>query len=284
MLDQAAKLRNMVGKKCDNKKAKIITVTSGKGGVGKSNFVINLGIYLQSIGKKIMIFDADIGMGNDDILMGITGNWNFFDVISGDREIEDVIIEGPSGIKLLRGGSAVNRIEELTEEEKERFFKKLSALKDFDYIIMDTGAGVSRNVLGFISCCDEVIFITTPEPTSITDCYSLIKATNHFKLKSTGSIIVNRVFSKKEGEEVYNKLKNVSKRFLNMDLKYLGFVYEDKRLTQSVREQKPFIINFPNSIISNNIKDIGNALIGEKNNSENTGVETLFKKIFNIFS
>ena len=287
MLDQAERLRRMANIASNNKeenKAKIITITSGKGGVGKSNFVINLGIHIQSTGKKVMIFDADVGMGNDDVLMGLRTRGSIFDVISGDKTLEEVMLKGPFGINLIPGGSGLNRIEELTENEKEIFFNKISELKGFDYILMDTGAGISKNVLGFINCSDEVIFLTTPEPTSLTDCYSVIKATKHFKLKDTGCVVVNRALDKEEGEGIFFKLNSVCNKFLNMDLSYLGCVYEDRKLLEAVRSQEPVIIKFPSSEVSLSIKKIGDNLIGKSNNKENTGIEGLFKKIFNIFS
>lgn len=286
MLDQAERLRRMANGAINNKedKAKIITITSGKGGVGKSNFVINLGIYIQSTRKKVMIFDADVGMGNDDVLMGLRTKGSIFDVISGEKTLEEVMLEGPYGIKLIPGGSGLNRIEELTEEEKEVFFSKISELKGFDYILMDTGAGISKNVLGFINACDEVIFLTTPEPTSLTDCYSVIKATKHFKLKSTGSVVINRALDKEEGEGVFFKLNSVANKFLDMDLNYLGCVYEDRKLLEAVRSQEPVIIKFSSSDVSLSIKKIGDNLIGKENYKENIGIEGLFKKIFNIFS
>ena len=287
MLDQAERLRRMANGALNSKeenKARIITITSGKGGVGKSNFVINLGIYMQSTGKKIIIFDADVGMGNDDVLMGLRTKGSIFDVISGEKTLEEVMLEGPYGINLIPGGSGLNRIEELTENEKKVFFNKISELKGFDYILMDTGAGISKNVLGFINCCDEVIFLTTPEPTSLTDCYSVIKATNHFKLKPTGSVVINRALDKEEGESIFFKLNSVANRFLNMNLAYLGCVYEDRKLLEAVRSQEPVIVKFPSSDVAFSIKKIGDKLMGKLNDKENTGIEGLFKKIFNIFS
>lgn len=285
MLDQAQKLRQMVqSDSTDGNRPKIITVTSGKGGVGKSNVVVNLAITLQKFGKKVLIFDADIGMGNDDVLMGFLPKYNVFDIIFNNKNIDDVVINGPYGVKLLPGGSGINRIEELTDAQRDRFLKKLSSLVDLDYIIMDTGAGISRSVLGFIACCEELIILTTPEPTSLTDAYSLLKAVNHFKIKESAKVIINRAMDKKEAEITFGKFNNAVVNFLKMNLEYLGYVSEDRKLVQAVRMQQPFVIAFPTSQASKDIEILANNIIGSINNSNGMGVQGLFKKIFSIFS
>lgn len=284
MLDQAESLRRLINSDDNavNKKAKIITVTSGKGGVGKSNFVVNLGISLQKKGKKVLIFDADIGMGNDDVLMGVYPRYNVFDLIKG-KNINDILVDGPCGIKLLAGGSGLNQVEELQSYERENFLKKLENLDGFDYILMDTGAGISRSVLAFIACSEEVIVITTPEPTSLTDAYSLVKATNHFNIKNKAKIVVNKAFTKDEGNDTFKKFKRAVDRFLSVDVEYLGCILDDKKLVKAVREQVPFILSYPSSDASKDINNIAEIFLGQRNES-NLGAQGLFKKLFSIFS
>lgn len=286
MLDQAESLRKLAQSSNPSltKKGKIITITSGKGGVGKSNFVVNLGIHMQKMGKKVLIFDADIGMANDDVLMGISSRYNIFDVINNNKNLNDVLATGPYGIKLLPGGSGLNKVEDLTEREREVFLNKISQIEDFDYIFMDTGAGINRTVLAFISCCDELIVITTPEPTSLTDAYSLLKATSHFKIKNKANIVVNKALNYKEGEDTFSKFDNVVNRFLTMKLNYLGCVLDDRKLVQAVREQMPFIVRYPSSDAAGCIQNIGNSLLGDTSKDDGTGVQGLFKKIFKMFS
>lgn len=292
MLDQAQKLRQLAKENDveeiishkESEGAKIITVTSGKGGVGKSNFVVNLGITLQKMGKSVLIFDADVGMGNDDVLMGFLPRYNVYDIIFNNKEIEDVIIEGPYGVKLLAGGTGVNKIDEIDDEKRKDFLNKLDKLSGFDFILMDTGAGINRTVLGFIKCCEELIVITTPEPTSLTDAYCLIKAVDHFKIKSSAKVIVNRVIEREEGEITFNKFKNAAERFLNIQLEHLGSISEDRKLIQAVREQKPFVINHPNCEAAQDIKKVALKLCGSKVNNGGEGIQGLFKKIFSIFS
>ncbi|MBS5925677.1 MAG: MinD/ParA family protein [Clostridium sp.] len=282
MLDQAENLRRLANKDNSKKKAKIITITSGKGGVGKSNFVVNMGITLHKKGKKVLIFDADIGMGNDDVLMGALPRYNVFDLLKG-KDVNEVVVEGPYGINLLPGGSGINYIENLEEKERLAFIEKLTSLDEYDYIFIDTGAGINKNVLAFIACSEETIVITTPEPTSLTDAYSLIKATDHFKLINTANVIVNRAFSVKDGEETYNKLKRAVEKFLTIKINYLGSISEDRKLVEGVRAQVPFTILHPKCDASKSIERISNKLIGNAS-VENMGAEGLFKKLFSLFS
>ena len=286
MLDQADALRKLVNNEGQEQKkssTKIITVTSGKGGVGKSNFVVNLGITLQNKGKKVLIFDADLGMGNDDVLMGLYPKYNIFDIIFTGLEIKDIIIEGTNGVSLIPAGSALSKSQELDESEKKLFLEKLETLDEYDYILMDTGAGVNKDVLSFIAASEELIIVTTPEPTSLTDGYSLIKATDHFKLKSKAKIIVNKAFTKEEGEETFNKFNRAVSKFLKIEIEYMGCILEDKKLVQSVRQQKPFVVLYPNCDAAKGIENIAMKIIGQEISPSN-GAKGLFKKLFNIFS
>jgi flagellar biosynthesis protein FlhG len=284
MLDQAQRLRQLAASSEKQAKARIITVTSGKGGVGKSNFVVNLGIALQQMGKHVLIFDADVGMGNDDVLMGFLPKYNVFDVIFNGKEIDEVIITGPSGVKLLPGGSGITKIDELTNKQREGFIKKLESLSGLDYILMDTGAGINRSVLGFVACCEELVVLTTPEPTSLTDAYSLLKAINHFKIKDGAKVVINRAMDEKEAVLTYNKFNNAVSSFLKMKLEYLGSIAEDKKLIQAVRSQQPFIISYPNCDAAQDVNKIARKLIGSESSEQRAGVQGLFKKIFSIFS
>ena len=289
MLDQAATLRSLVkAKTISNEKqrvAKVITITSGKGGVGKSNIVVNLGLTLQKMGKKVLIFDADIGMGNDDIILGVYPKYNIYDVVLGKVTIKEAIVEGALGISLLSGGSGLNKIDEFSEIQRERFISEITSLDSYDYILMDTGAGVSRTVLGFIAASDEVFLVTTPEPTSLTDAYSLIKAVKHFNLKSKARVIINRSYTEKEAVETYNKFKNVASKFISFELEYLGYIYDDKKLVQAVRKQQAVVVSSPNSDTAKCLIKIANTMVNEKNDGEKIkGADGFFKKLFDLFS
>ncbi|EQB87784.1 flagellar biosynthesis protein FlhG [Clostridium punense] len=289
MLDQATKLRQMAEQyviKDDRRdtETKVLTITSGKGGVGKSNIVVNLGIMLQKLGKKVMIFDADLGMGNDDVLIGCVPKYNVFDVIFSDKEIEEVLVEGPYGIKLLPGGSGLSKVDDLTEVQRKKFLKKLENIEGFDYILIDTGAGVNRSVLGFIACSDELVVVVTPEPTALTDAYSLLKAVNHFKIKANAKVIINRVISVSEGNNTFSKLRNAADKFLKIKLEHLGNIADDSKVTQAVRKQKPLVLSYPNTEFVEDITIIAKHLQGINYRVTTSGVQELFKRIFNIFS
>ncbi|MGL4452550.1 MAG: MinD/ParA family protein [Sarcina sp.] len=289
MLDQAQALRNLMMAKEGMKevsvesKAKVITITSGKGGVGKSNIVVNLAITLSRNGKKVLIFDADIGMGNDDIILGVYPEYNVYDVIQGRVGIQNAIIDTGYGVDLLSAGSGLNKIDELSKEERERFINSLTNISGYDYILMDTGAGVSKTVLGFIGASDDVLLITTPEPTSLIDAYSLIKAVKHFKLKDNAKMIVNRCYTQEEGKETFNKFKNVADKFISFNLEYMGFIFDDRKLVESVRKQKPVVVASPSSDTAKCLEKISGLIIGEKKNNAK-GADGFFRKLFNIFS
>ncbi|AOR22945.1 MinD/ParA family protein [Clostridium taeniosporum] len=286
MLDQAEALRKLADESeniTSKSSTKIITVTSGKGGVGKSNFVVNLGIALQNKGKKVLIFDADLGMGNDDVLMGIYPKYNIFDIIFTEKKIEDIIVLGPNGVSLLPGGSGLNKVDELQESERNLFLEKLESLNDFDYILMDTGAGINRSILSFMAVSEDLIILTTPEPTALTDAYSLIKAADHFKIKNNAMIVVNRVFDLSEGLQVYNKLERAVSKFLKLNLEYLGCITDDRKVLQSVRMQKPFVILYPTSEASQSINNIALKILGQDVKTS-SGPRELFKKLFRMFS
>jgi flagellar biosynthesis protein FlhG len=173
---------------------------------------------------------------------------------------------------------------EITEEQRDNFIKMLSKLEDIDYIIMDTGAGINKSVLGFITCCDYLFVVTTPEPTAITDAYSLIKVVDYFKIKNSASIIINKVFDNIEGEKVFNKFNAAVNRFLSINLNYLGCISEDRKLVQAVKNQVPVVINFPSSAASEDIRNIVQKLLGVKSIKKDSGIQQLFKRIFDIFS
>lgn len=285
MMDQAEVLRQLVNRNnVEKEKSKIITVTSGKGGVGKSNFIVNLAITLSKEGKKVLLFDADIGMGNDDVLMGIYHKYNIMDVINGEVSIEEGIIEGPNGIHLLPGGTGINNIEDLTEEQREKFINEIDNVDGYDYILIDTGAGINRTVLAFIASSDEAIFILTPEPTSLTDGYSLFKALKHFKIETHVNIVINRALSEEEGRATFSKFDLATRRFLNRYPTYLGCIYEDKHLTMAVRNQTPVVIKYPKSEAARSIVRVAERVMGKENSIKGNGAKGLFNKLFDIFS
>lgn len=280
-------LKNNAEQRIDGKEnnTRVITIASGKGGVGKSNFTINLALALSELGKKVLIFDADLGLANIDLLLGISPPYNLYHIIQQHMELTDIIFEGPKGLKIIPGGSGIHELADLKEWELERFLTKLAVIEQqFDFLLIDTGAGISKNVLNFTLAADDIYVITTPEPTSLADAYGLIKTLNRYKFPGSIKIVVNRVYSKKEGEIAASKLKVVADRFLtNCKLDIVGSIPEDRRIGDAVKKQEPFLLAYPNSAVSENIYRIAANLSNQEFKPNNNNLKDYFSKIFQSF-
>ncbi|WP_069649590.1 MinD/ParA family protein [Caloranaerobacter ferrireducens] len=295
MRDQAYRLRQMVNKYKNSKEAaienqinnktRVLAVTSGKGGVGKTNFTINLAISLNKLGYRTIIFDADIGLANVDIALGIMPKYTIADVIKGEKDILEIITEGPCGLKIIAGGSALEELIDIKEKELYELTSQLEKLSEIaDFILIDTGAGISRTVLSFIEAANEVILVTTPEPTSLTDAYALIKmliisSCNHSKI----NLVVNKADNYYEAREVYEKLNRVTKRFLNFELINLGYIQNSKLLIESVKLQQPVTISHPNSSFVKRINAIALKIVGNENNNNGSDFKNFIEKFKNYF-
>ena len=218
---------------------RVIAVTSGKGGVGKSNIVANLGFMLGRLGKKVLILDADLGLGNLDVLLGLAPKYNLSHVITGAKAISEIAVEGPGKIKIIPASSGIQELSDLTDEQKTRMLTDLDLLIDsVDFFLIDTGAGISSNVMHFNSSAQEIMVVVCPEPNSITDAYALMKVLSldysrkHFKL------VVNMANSSKEATEVYRQLVLVADRFLDIKIEYMGHVLTDEKVKKGVRLQQ----------------------------------------------
>ncbi|HOS36086.1 MAG TPA: MinD/ParA family protein [Treponemataceae bacterium] len=240
------------------RKTRIITVTSGKGGVGKTNVATNMGIAYAQMGKKVIVIDADLGMANVNVMMNLIPQYNLYHVMRKQKRMSEIILDTDYGIKLIAGASGFSKIANMTEDERNSFISELYTLSDTDIIIIDTSAGVSKNVLGFVAAADEVVIVTTPEPTSITDAYGIIKiiATEVDNLNINLKMIVNRVSSSLEGKRVAERMIQIAGQFLNLKVEYLGFIYDDHMVSQSVLKQKPFLVNDPKGKASVCLKHI----------------------------
>lgn len=265
----------------NQKKTRIITVGSGKGGVGKTNFTLNLGIVLAEYGRKVLLLDADLGLANIDVLLGAAPKYNLSHVISGKKSINEIIIEGPNGINIIPGGSGVFELAQLGEDELNKFLQELIKIDEYyDFMLIDTGAGLNKSVLSFSLAADEVFIITIPEPTSLTDAYGLIKTINKHRYKGNIKLVVNRVTSSEEGEITGRKIKIVVDRFLeNCNLSVLGFINDDKMVIDSVKKQEPFTIAHPQAQATADMYAIAASILDipyEK--KENKGLKDYFSK------
>lgn len=264
MFDQAYKLRELVKRKVETSKPlRIIAVSSGKGGVGKTNFSVNIAIVLKELGKEVLLIDADFGLANVDVISGIFPKYNLSHVISKEKSIDDIIFDGPLGIKIIPGATGLYEMANLSEEELNSLILAFETIKsEFDFVLIDTGAGIHKNVVNLLRSSDEVAVITTPEPTALTDAYAVIKLI-HKDVKRI-HIVVNRTDNYKEAELTAQKMINAAKKFLNIDLNYLGYILEDKVVSKANKEQTPFYLRYKDSLSSKCMLNIGKKLLYEE--------------------
>lgn len=250
MTDQAQTLREIMGSKKGGGKSKtrIITVSSGKGGVGKTNLSINLAMTFAQLGKKVVVLDADLGLANVNVVLDVVAKYNLYHLIRKQKSLKDILLDTNYGIQIVAGASGFSKIANLSEAELNVFVEEMSALSDADIIVVDTGAGVSNNVLSFVSAADDVIIVTTPEPTAITDAYGIIKiiATEVNNAEMSLKLVVNRVNSVTEGKKVAERVINIAGQFLNIKVDYLGYVFNDPTVSKAVLKRKPFMVVDPN--------------------------------------
>lgn len=269
MRDQAEGLRDKIRERdwgakniVPNKDIKIYTVASGKGGVGKTNIVVNLAISLQKRGLQVMILDADLGLANVDVVLGIYPKLTLYDVILKGKSLKDAIVYGPSGIRVIPGGSGIIEMTKLDKDSQKKLMEQFEDMGDIDVLLIDTGAGISMNQLSFITFSQEVILVTTPEPTAITDVYSVIKIISELKIKRKIKLITNMVQNDKLGKLAYTKLNETAKKFLDVEVDYMGYVADDTMVGNSVMQQVPFILNYPNCNASQCIDRIAEQIVG----------------------
>jgi len=281
MADQAAHLRRLVLEKGDNvKQTRTIAVTSGKGGVGKTSLSVSLAIALAKDKSKVTLLDADLGLANINVILGIIPKYNLYHVIKGKKKLKDIVIDMPEGIKIIAGASGFHQLANLEDKQRKEFITAIGELDNDDYMIIDTGAGVSQNVLSFVIAADEVIVVTTPEPTAITDAYGIIKSIASQAPDKVIKLIVNRCESVSEGKRVAQRVINIAGQFLNIKVESLGFVFDDIYVPKSVRNQKPFIVSYPKSKAAGCVSIIADR-IANKDVDENpgTGLASFFRNL-----
>jgi len=297
MVDQAHKLRQVVSNiktkgstdqsegqsNRSNKPARVITVTSGKGGVGKTNITVNLAVALSKMGLKVIVIDADFGLANIDVLLGIIPEFTLLDVINGEKSILEVLCDGPQNIKFISGGSGVEELVRLDKNQLEKFVENIGLLdKLVDIILIDTGAGLSENVMSFVMAADEILLVTTPEPTSIMDAYAMIKMVANRDKSKNIRIIANRVETPDEAEDIINKLCIVAYNFLSLKLDSLGYVLRDDMVIRAVKMQQPFLLKYPRCPAAKQIEDISKKIAGiveYKSEKEDFGIKGFISRL-----
>ncbi len=301
MRDQAEKLREMISnlkiddKKSqdantapsDSKRCRVITVTSGKGGVGKTNISVNLALNLSQMGYRVILLDADFGLANIEVLFGISSQYTLLDVINSEKNIFDIISDGPMNVKFISGGSGIEEMSNLQKWQLNTVMEKMALLDQIaDIVIVDTGAGVSDKVVSFISAADDVVLVTTPEPTALMDAYALVKTATLSNKNKKIQLIVNRAESVKEAFAASNKLIIASEKFLGVKLEQLGYVLYDTSVVKAVKQQQPFILSYPKSLVTRQLNEIACNLISENKEAvmKSTGIRGFFNKLSNIIN
>lgn len=292
MIDQADKLRKIMKSKINNtalpiesSKAKVIAISSGKGGVGKTTFALNFAISLKRLGYEVVIIDADIGLSNIEILSGINIKHTISDIVFSDKDIFEIMGNGPEGVKIISGGSGIKEFRLFDNVNFVKLITEIEKLQSVvDYIIIDTGAGISPSVTDFIMVSNEGIILCTPDPTSIMDSYTLIKSILHNGYKGRINVVVNLVNNRNEGKEIFDKLYNAVNNFLKVQINYLGYMNENQIVSTAVKHQIPFIITHPNNSISKRMNIMAMSYLDSELSLDTHDKPSLARKILDIFS
>lgn len=288
-MDQAERLRRMVKSNTVNVRpsaARVITVTSGKGGVGKTNTAVNLAIQFRKAGKRVVILDADFGMANIEVMFGAVPKYNLTDMVQKGMPLKSIVTEGPMGIGFISGGSGVADLVDMEKDQLQYLIQRMRELDEMaDIIVIDTGAGISNSVVEFLTASSEIIMLTTPEPTSITDSYSLLKTLNNIpgflEKKARIYFLANRVDSKSEGRALFQNLSVVVNKFLSIQMEYLGIVPQDDAILRAVMLQSPVSIKMPASRSSRAFEELAAQLLEEpvKETEKRGGIAALLMNL-----
>ncbi len=280
MQDQAQRLRELVDSMSS---ARCISVTSGKGGVGKTNVVVNLAIALAKRNKSVVVVDADLGLANVDVLLNLNPRYNLYHVMERHKRLEDIMMEGPLGIKIVPGASGITRIADIGAKEREFLLSELASLqRQVDYIVVDTSAGINRNVINFVISSDISIIVTTPEPTAITDAYAMIKVIAQRKINQDVRLLVNMANSAAQAKEIFERISMVSRQFLGIYVEYAGCILKDDSIVEAVLQRKPFLLEYPYSPASRSLAKIANNIIGDDTSLKGEK-ETWLERLWKIF-
>ncbi len=264
-------------------RSRVVAISSGKGGVGKTNVAVNLALALARRGIKVALLDADLGTANVDVILGLQPRYHLHHVITGQKSLAEIVVEGPYGVQVIPGASGLPDLADLPEVQREILLRSLAALDGtVDLLLIDTAAGVGRNVVQFILAAGEVLLVTTPEPTAVTDAYALMKVLAGYQLPVSIKLVVNSVARKGEGAAVGNRLNMVAEQFLGRSIETVGVLPFDKNVSDAVRKRTPIMQCHPFSPVSTAINTLAERLWNDTETREITGIGYFFRKIMAI--
>ena len=265
-----------------SRRAEVFAITSGKGGVGKTNISANLAISLAASQKRVLLFEADLALGNLDVVMNVSSKYNISHMINGRKRIEEIIHIGPEGLEIICGASGLEQLANINQFQRQRLLEELSKLsRNTDMIVIDTAAGISKSVIGFCLAADHVLVVTTPEATAMTDAYAMIKVLIRNNFAGRISLIVNMAKTISEGKKTYQQIANVASRFLNAHIYDAGVLCTDERLTHAVRARKPVVLAYPKAQITSSLVALAAKLSNFSAAQPND--EGFFKKVVDWF-
>lgn len=288
--DQARTLRELNASpaadapSAEERATSVYAITSGKGGVGKTAVVANLAYALAKMGKNVLILDADLGLANIDVVFGLTPAYNLNHFFNGEQDLPSIMVKGPLGIRILPAGSGVQNFTRLDSSQKMRLLDGLDSMhNDFDFVLIDTEAGISENVTYFNTAAQEILVVTTPEPTAITDAYALMKLLSTQYHEKRFNLVVNQIQNEEEALDVYRKLTMVSNRYLDISIDYLGSIPEDRQMIESIRRQRVISELHPTSKITQAFQKLASQLCTEPSHTEPKGnIQFFWKKLLNL--
>lgn len=263
---------------------RILAVTSGKGGVGKTNVAVNLGVCLRLFSANVLLLDADIGLGNVDVLLGLDVSYTLKDVLLYAKPLQQVVVEGPRGLKILPGASGVERLIRLPDDKLQAFLHQMEQYcADMDFVIVDTSPGISPAVISCLLAADETLLVTNPEPTSLTDAYALLKVMSRRPEAATKPVflIMNQIDSKEEALQSFDRLRTTAKRFLDLDVEYLGSIVRDETVSEATKRQVDFLTHYAASPCTRDIRKIAARLVSSGPNGS-AGVGRFFRQVMQI--
>jgi flagellar biosynthesis protein FlhG len=284
-VDQANSLRQLAAKgKIAKSPLKIYAVTSGKGGVGKTNITANLATSMARAGKRVLVIDADLGLANTEIILGVKPRYHLGDLLEQNLAIEDVLVEGPAGVMLLPAGSGVHELSQLTDQQKLRFVEALDPIEDmFDVVLIDSGAGIGDNVQFFVGAAQEAILVVSPEPTSLVDAYAAVKVLSQRAGVRTFNVIVNPIVDELAARGIFQKLTAVTSKFLEAKVRHMGYVPRDENLQRAIMAQRPVCEMFPASPSARAIATVAARLMEERFQPANAvegGMKLMWQRLF----